>query len=559
MTRRISLPASLEELPQNNPPMRLSGLRPIRVLRGGMSFVYLCDGAQDHWSYDEVAVKRLTPQLNADPGASRRFLRECYLWLQLSPHPNVTRALTVHKVPAESPFLVLEYVPRSMRDLMVQLGSIEIDASLRLLIGIVDGLLYVREVLSGFVHADLKPENVLVTDDETAKITDLGLSRVLVDPLAVARSSISSVPSGGGTPLYMAPEQIQGHSVSAATDVYALGCIAQELITGEPAYGQPGTLTDYLKRHLHARATPLDVARPGTSRVLAKVVSAALAKSPKDRPSLEELRRELRSIALTEAGLDIPEPAAAPVEPQYVFAAAQGLTNLGLFEEARQVAERSLQTSLGVLMQFHGRIIIARSYGEEGDYARADRELDAAALVGKDVEGALENGSLAAAYLIERARVARGLGNSLLEIEYAMKAIRAAPNTSSGYANAALAFERSGNIDKAIEMMYRALDIAANLAYFGTLVNILQEAGRREEALDLCNKMVELHPTEGQAYVLRAITSRLGVMAQDSTDRGTYNRLRHQVISDVQSALRYGVNAEIAQRLQSLLDYTPAI
>lgn len=554
MIKRIPPPESFDELPENNPPMRLSGLRPIRVLRGGMSFVYLCDGAQSHWPYDEVAVKRLTPKLAANPTAARRFLRECYLWLQLGPHPNVVSALTVHRVHAEAPFLVLEFVPRSMRDLMARLGSLELDACMRLLIGIVDGLSYVRRELSGFVHADLKPENVLVTDDEIAKITDLGLSRALVGPLT-QRSSISSIPSGGGTPLYMAPEQIQGRSVSGATDIYALGCIAQELITGVPTYGSPGTLDDYLKRHLHAKAVALDVARPGIPHVLAEVVSAALAKSPNDRPSLEDLRSELRSIALNEAGLDIPEPAAVSEETQSGTTAAQGLINLGFYEDARLAAERSIQRSPGKLPKFHARIIIARSYSEEGNYAQAERELDAAELIGKDVEGALTDGALAAAYYVERGRIAEGQGDSRREIEYAINTIRAAPNASTGYANAALAFKRSGDIDKAIEMMYRAINIAVNLAYFGTLVNMLREAGRSEEALDVCDKMISFHPTEGQAYAHRAMTRVLSLQGHSSIERSTYERLRNRLISDVQSALRYGVNAETAHALQALLDY----
>src|SRR5438445_7774839 len=96
----VKLPTELaeNERPENNPPMRLAYCAPKRVTHGGMSLVYLCDMKKDNpWHAAEVAVKRLIPHVNSIPGAADRFLRECYLWLQLGQHPNVVSALSAHQ------------------------------------------------------------------------------------------------------------------------------------------------------------------------------------------------------------------------------------------------------------------------------------------------------------------------------------------------------------------------------------------------------------------------------------------------------------------------------
>jgi serine/threonine protein kinase len=344
----IPYPKSPDELPANNPPMALNFCHPVSVLHGGMSLVYLCETDAATWGdRRQVAVKRLNPQVNAIPGAPKRFLRECYLWLQLGSHRNIVEALSASQGELKAPLLVLEYVPRSLRRLMMS-GQFALDTILPILIGICEGLTYAGEILPGFVHADLKPENVLLAPDGTAKMTDLGLSRVLErDPSAVNASGEKSDRYNtsspiGGTPLYMAPEQIRNQELCSATDVYAIGCIAYELVTGKPTYGVPTSISDYLKRHMYAKPVPIKPKDLSTPKALIKIIDAMLKKSPSERPSLTELTRLLRALASDEH-VAVPEPPIGRVSSESRMNAAYGLLNLGLIEEGRRAAQMAIE------------------------------------------------------------------------------------------------------------------------------------------------------------------------------------------------------------------------
>ena len=344
----IPRPRSPDELPENNPPMWLNFCHPVRVLHGGMSLVYLCETDAATWDdRTEVAVKRLNPRVNAIPGAPKSFLRECYFWLQLGSHRNIVEALSASHGELKAPLLVLEYVPRSLRDLMMS-GPLALDTILPILIGICEGLAYAGEILPGFVHADLKPENVLLAPDGIPKITDLGLSRVLERGPSVVnapgKESDKYDISGpiNGTPLYMAPEQIRNQELHSATDVYAIGCIAYELVTRKPAYGTPTSIPDYLMRHLHAKPVPIKSKNLSAPKSLIETIYAMLNKSPSERPSITELTRLLRALA-SDGHVTVPKPPIGRVSIESRMNAAYGLLNLGLFEEGRRAARMTIQ------------------------------------------------------------------------------------------------------------------------------------------------------------------------------------------------------------------------
>src|SRR5262252_8695381 len=103
----IPRPRDATEHPDQHPPLRLSGCKPIRVLTGGMSHVYLCETFDSPFPR-EVAVKRLLPRLNAIDGVARRFTRECYLWLQMGSHAHVAPVIAVFAVPLEPPLVMLK-------------------------------------------------------------------------------------------------------------------------------------------------------------------------------------------------------------------------------------------------------------------------------------------------------------------------------------------------------------------------------------------------------------------------------------------------------------------
>ncbi|MET9800699.1 protein kinase [Streptomyces sp. NPDC006368] len=535
---------SAEEMPENNPPMGLTGIRPKRVLHGGMSSVYLCEPGEGGgpWGRD-VAVKRMKYEIAARSGAPERFLHECYLWLQLGEHPHVTQALSAHQAPHEPPLLVLEYLPASLRD-PLRRGALDLRNALRLLINIGEGLAYVRGVLPGFVHGDLKPENVLIDERDQAKITDLGLARIVTesvtpgtdaDTTSAPASASSAGSTGNGTPLYMAPEQITERSLPAS-DIYAIGCIAHEVVSGEPTYGRPSSVADYMMRHLHRRPTSLDRLVPGTPTALAQLICAMLDKSPTGRPDLGTAIGEFRAIAAA-LGVRVPFPRATPVPLDRGLTAAQGLVNLGLHLEARQTAEKLVDLTDEADDRIWIHTLLARCHNDSGNALSAELELDRASTF-MDQSTASVN---VAAYCAERCKVAMKKGDTHKALEYAIQGIRAEPQASVGYANAAMVYERLGDADSAIESLRIALSISRDFRYFSGLINVLREAGRGSEAIQVSDQMISAHPTLAQAYALHGLTHLLVASdnAQQMTQK-TMEDLDAVLAEDLAAAERYG-------------------
>lgn len=415
------------------------------------------------------------------------------------------------------------------------------------MIGIADGLVYVREKIPGFVHADLKPENVLINESGTAKITDLGLSHIAKSDkrfdgrspdtphLIDATTAGTGVSVGGGTPLYMAPEQITLGRAQPESDVYAIGCIAHELATGTPAYGLPSTPADYLLRHLYRQPLRLEAVRTGTPPAFAELVATMLAKAPQARPSLVEVRDTLRAIA-AKLGIRLPFPEAAPAESHMRLTAAWGLLNLGLHSEGRRAAQQLLTENITQDDELRAHILIARSYNEAGDSEAADAELSrAAALLNGDTpSGPRVN------YYTERLAAASSLGDDPAALRYAHQAIEAEPGASAGYGNLAAVYERLGDPEAAITNARKALSIAGNFLYYAQLNRLLWSAGEGVEALVVCDLMVASHPTLADAYALRGITRALVADAAAPLSPEAAQFLRAMLISDLKSALRYG-------------------
>ena len=202
--------------------------------RGGMGVVYLARQP----SLDRlVALKLLPRELGQDPAFSERFSREARALARLD-HPNV---VTIHDSGTAGgySYFLMEYVDGStLRDLM-QADALTPGEALELLPQICAGLQFAHE--QGLVHRDLKPENLLVTDDGRVKIADFGLAKLLGPERAGATLTLTHQVMG--TPHYMAPEQIRGGEVDRRADVYALGVVLYELLTGELPIGRFGPPT----------------------------------------------------------------------------------------------------------------------------------------------------------------------------------------------------------------------------------------------------------------------------------------------------------------------------
>lgn len=253
-----------------------------KPLVGGMGIVYLCmDNQEDR----PVAIKTIQPKYMPNRTVRDRFLREGTAWIDLGTHPHIVRCYAVDYIDPIA-FLCLEFVAKEQgRDgasLRSWIGSpMPIDQALLFTLQIALGMKHAAEKITGFVHRDLKPENILVgayklpdTEINCVKVTDFGLALIQKDDSEEHKEDQDSQTfkhthlTHGiiGTPLYMAPEQWKGEAVGVYTDIYALGCILYELLTGKPA-AQGSTIIDLQTIHCEGRLAtlPEDLPDPITS------------------------------------------------------------------------------------------------------------------------------------------------------------------------------------------------------------------------------------------------------------------------------------------------------
>lgn len=270
----------------------LAGRYSLRGLvgQGGMADVEL---ALDTLLDREVAVKILHARYSDDPDFTARFRREAQASASLN-HPNI---VGVYDTGADAgrPFIVMEYVRgRSLRDVLRR-ERLPLDRGAEIVADAASGLHYAHE--RGLVHRDVKPGNVLVSDEGIVKVTDFGIAR------AVAAETVTQTAAVFGTAAYVAPEQAQGEAVDRRTDVYALGCVLYEVLAGRQPFAADSAVALAYK---HVSETPVVPSRsnPQISPQLDAIVMRAMAKDPAERYQTardlaEDIRRALHGQAVS--------------------------------------------------------------------------------------------------------------------------------------------------------------------------------------------------------------------------------------------------------------------
>lgn len=200
--------------------------------RGGMGAVYQ---ARDVRLSRLVALKILPPELLDHPGALARFEREARALAALD-HPHIVRVYNYGQSSDGGPYFAMEFVRGRDIQQLRDAGDLELPDALRLISEVCDALHYAHR--KGIVHRDVKPANILVTEDGAAKVADFGLARVLgTESRPSADSGLTLTGQVMGTPSYMSPEQEAGEEVDHRSDIYALGGMLYNLLTGTPPRG----------------------------------------------------------------------------------------------------------------------------------------------------------------------------------------------------------------------------------------------------------------------------------------------------------------------------------
>jgi serine/threonine-protein kinase len=240
------------------------------VARSGMASIFRATDLRDDRT---VALKIPHPDMEADPILSDRFLREGAIGERLD-HPNVMRVY--HEKDRSRVYMVMEWCEGRLLRHVLDAGRIPQDRAIRIAIGILKALDYIHA--NGVVHRDLKPENIMVDDNDNIKLIDFGIA----SDSSSRRLTYANFTATLGTPDYISPEQVKGKRGDARSDLYSMGVILYEMLTGKLPFSGPSPLAAMNDRLLN-HPVPPRVADPSVSPQLQEILYRALERDPKNR------------------------------------------------------------------------------------------------------------------------------------------------------------------------------------------------------------------------------------------------------------------------------------
>ncbi len=266
---------------------------------GGMADVYR---SRDLMLDRYVAIKVLRKDFSTNPEFQNQFRLEARAAANLS-HPNI---VTVHDFGFADNllYIVMEYIPgKDLKQLIRDKGRFSVQDGIPLLVQACAGIGYAHR--AGLVHCDVKPHNMLVSNDGRLKVTDFGIARALASIATSERTDVV-----WGSPLYFAPEQASGEPPSPASDVYSLGVVMYELLCGTPPF-TASTADELARLHISARPIPIREYIPDIPIALEEIITKVLSKEPAARyRTADQLGRVLLKFGTQ------PDPLPEPVEKE---------------------------------------------------------------------------------------------------------------------------------------------------------------------------------------------------------------------------------------------------
>ncbi len=535
--------------PRYKPGERIGGRYQVhKALMGGMGEVYLC---LDLETIQPYALKTFQQRYLTEAQRLRRaFEQEVATWVALEKHPNIVRCFWM-QVLDNQPFMCLEWIAGEEgkgTDLRgwLRRGPLSLKVALEIAIDVCNGLIHAQAKRPGLVHRDLKPENILMAQGGLAKITDFGLAQIVqAAGLEVAQASDAAdsrhslVGKGGvaGTPAYMAPEQWRGEPLDERTDIYAIGCILYELLTGRSPFVVDFTPTT--PQQLEQWLAMMQLAHEAKSSprlstqfapALDELLDHCTAKAPSARPTgLSDLALQLKQIyqkcfvqlpplrpaadafnagdynnrgvtyhalgQYTQALADYDR--ASELDPRY----ASVYSNRGITYRRLQKYEQALTNfNFAIDLDPHEPMV----YNNRGIAYQSIEQYPKALL---DFSRAIElNPQLVQAYH-NRGSVYNRLHQYKQALADFEQAIRLDPNYASAYAGRCTTYRHLQKYEQALDDSSRAIALNPNLAeaYFNQ-GNLYAELRQYEHALADFSRAIELDPSYARAYVNRGNT-----------------------------------------------------
>lgn len=324
------------------------------IARGGMAEVW--EGVDDVLRRP-IAVKLLHPHLSSDESLRERFRREAIAVARLA-HPNVVATYDTGEDDGAA-FIIMELIKgTTLRNLIEEQGALSPAATVGIGVQVAEALQHAHE--AGIVHRDVKPANILICEgfdgaSAQVKVADFGIAR------AVTRDGADLTQPGAilGTAKYLSPEQVKGEEPDPRSDVYALGVVLYELLTGRPPFVADTEMATAMA-HVHNEPLTPRQLRAGVPRSLETVVTKAMAKEPADRyQSAAELASALRGLDFHDDAMPSVVRDATPpsgISPSFrqtertwlvpaavIIALAAGLTALGFMFSRSEVGEGLLR------------------------------------------------------------------------------------------------------------------------------------------------------------------------------------------------------------------------